>query len=283
MPTFRFAPSPNGLLHLGHARSALLNERMAERAGGKLLLRLEDIDPARCRPEYEAAILEDLDWLGIRFDGAPIRQSAHLAAYGAAIDRLRGKNLLYPCFCSRGDISRAVAARKPWPTDPDGAPLYPGTCRAMPDEKRARRLANGEPHALRLDMQAALAAIPGPLSFRAVTGDLSGETIEPVDPVAWGDVVLARKEISTSYHLAVVVDDAAQAITHVVRGADLLPSTAVHRVLQTLLGLPEPVYHHHALVLGPDGEKLSKSTGSTALASLRAAGWTPEDVARAVG
>jgi glutamyl-Q tRNA(Asp) synthetase len=282
--TFRFAPSPNGLLHLGHALSALVNRRMAEAAGGRLLLRLEDIDSARCRPEYEAAMIADLAWLGVAFAEPPRRQSEHLEAHRSALEALRRDGLLYPCFCSRGDILRATARHgMPWPADPDGSPRYPGTCRGLSNTERAARIDAGEPHALRLDMAHAVAVIGSPPPWRAVSEDLSAETLHPADPAAWGDVVLARKEIPTSYHLAVVVDDAAQGVTHVVRGADLEAATAVHRVLQRLLGLPEPLYHHHRLLLGPDGAKLSKSTGSTALSALRAQSWTPADVARAVG
>lgn len=287
MPTFRFAPSPNGLLHLGHALSALVNQRMADAAGGRLLLRLEDIDPARCRPEFEQAIVDDLRWLGVTFSQPPWRQSEHLAAHECALAGLRDRGLVYPCFCSRGDILRATAgqpsAGAPWPRDPDGSPLYPGTCRSLTDAERAVRIAAGEPHAVRLDMERALAVLGEPPAWRAVSEDLSAEARRVADPAAWGDVVLARKEIPTSYHLAVVVDDAAQGVTHVVRGADLEAATAVHRVLQELLGLPAPLYHHHRLLFGPDGVKLSKSTRSTALSALREQGWTPADVARSTG
>ena len=280
MPVFRFAPSPNGYLHLGHAFSALTNARAAKAAGGRLLLRIEDIDAARCRPEFETAIYEDLRWLGLRFDGEVRRQSEQHDAYRAALSRLDRMGLIYPSFDSRADIARMVAERESggarWPRDPDGAPLYPGEDRALPPAVRARRIAAGEPHALRLDMTAALARAG------RVTWQEDGSEVV-ADPAAWGDVVLARKDTPASYHLAVVVDDAAQGVTHVVRGVDLYPSTAVHRLLQTLLGLPAPVYRHHRLILDGEGRKLSKSTQATALRELRAAGATPVDIRARIG
>jgi glutamyl-Q tRNA(Asp) synthetase len=274
MTVFRFAPSPNGHLHLGHALSALLNHDMARAVGGRFLLRIEDIDTSRCRPEFEDAIYEDLAWLGLTWEEPVRRQSAHLDAYRAALVRLDG--LVYPSFESRGEIARLVAERGPaWPRDPDGAPLYPGTARDLAPEERERRMAE-EPYALRLDMAAALARV-GPLSWR------EGEGVVAAQPEAWGDVVLARKDIPTSYHLSAVVDDALQGITHVVRGQDLYWSTSVHRVLQELLGLPAPVYQHHRLILDDEGRKLSKSTQATALRELRAQGVTPRDIRRMVG
>ena len=285
---YRFAPSPNGELHLGHAYSALLNHKMARARGGTFLLRIEDIDRARCTLAFERGIAADLDFLGIDWDAAPRRQSQHFGDYGAALDALTAENLVYPAFLSRGEI-RAFAARHAeeegtlWPSDPDGAPLYPGLDRALSEDERQARIAAGEPFTWRLDMQAAMATL-GQLSFRESGGSPDGETGEIViDPAAWGDVVLGRKDMPTSYHLAVVVDDALQGITHVVRGRDLFHATSVHRVLQALLGLPVPHYHHHALILGADGRKLSKSARDVSLAALRGAGLTAEDIRRMVG
>jgi glutamyl-Q tRNA(Asp) synthetase len=281
-PVFRFAPSPNGYLHLGHALSALLNFDMAAAVGGRFLLRIEDIDRARCRPDYEAAIYEDLSWLGVAWETPVRRQSEHFDAYRAARDRLAARGLLYPAFESRAEIARMIAAQgAEAPRDPDGAPLYPGDARMMSEDERARRTAAGEPYALRLDMQKALHAA-GALGWREMddAGDLHAIAAQPR---AWGDVVLARKEVPTSYHLAVVVDDALQGVTHVVRGQDLFHATSVHRLLQHLLDLPEPVYRHHRLILDADGRKLSKSTKATALHELRAQGYTPADIRRLVG
>lgn len=284
-PVFRFAPSPNGLLHLGHALSALLNADLARGAGGRLLLRIEDIDATRCRPEYERAILEDLAWLGLEWEQPVRRQSEHFDEYRAALDRLEREALVYPAFESRAEIARLVAAREAasgtaWPRDPDGAPLYPGRARALPQEERARRRA-AEPFALRLDMAAALARAGRRLAWREE--DESGAREIEARPEAWGDVILGRKETPASYHLAVVLDDALQGVTHVVRGMDLYESTAVHRLLQELLGLSAPAYRHHRLVLGGDGRKLAKRTRVTTLRDLRAAGATAADVRRAVG
>jgi glutamyl-Q tRNA(Asp) synthetase len=283
MPTFRFAPSPNGYLHLGHALSALLNADMARRAGGRLLLRIEDIDPARCRPEYEQAIYEDLAWLGITWERPVRRQAEHFDEYRAALDRLEQQGLLYPAFESRAEIARLVTAResetgKPWPADPDGTPLYPGKARAMPAQERAHRRAS-EQYALRLDLPKAIDRVGKPLNWR----ETGIETVIEAKPERWGDVILGRKETPASYHLSVVLDDALQGITHVVRGFDLYESTSVHRLLQELLGLPAPIYHHHRLVLDKDGRKLAKRDPSTTLRDLRAVGWTAADVRRAVG
>jgi len=280
-PVFRFAPSPNGYLHLGHAMSALLNADMARAKGGRLLLRIEDIDTARCRPEYEAAINEDLAWIGLEWETPVRRQSHHWEDYRAALRRLEGMGLIYSSFESRAEIARLVAereARGPWPRDPDGVPLYPGEAKKIPDSERRRRIASGEPYALRLDMQAALARA-GALTWIETGAGLAGETgTITADALAWGDVILARKETPTSYHLAVTVDDAAQGVTDVVRGRDLFYATAVHRLLQTLLGLPQPRYHHHRLILDADGNKLSKSTQSTGLRELRAGGVSPDEI-----
>lgn len=285
-PVFRFAPSPNGFLHLGHARSALLNFDLARQGGGRLLLRIEDIDPARCRPEYEQAIYEDLAWLGIAWERPVRRQSDHLALYSAAVERLTRDGLLYPAFESRAEIARLVAEKDragAWPRDPDGAPLYPGLGRTLPDDERDRNLRAATPYALRLDMDAAIARA-GPLSWTELGAGPQGETGEvSARPEQWGDVILARKDTPTSYHLSVVVDDALQGVTHVVRGQDLFWATGVHRLLQASLGLPQPLYRHHSLVLDETGRKLSKSTRSTALRELRAGGATPADVRRLVG
>ncbi|NBN65481.1 tRNA glutamyl-Q(34) synthetase GluQRS [Pannonibacter tanglangensis] len=292
---FRFAPSPNGRLHLGHALSALLNQRMAEAAGGTVLLRIEDIDTVRCTPELVAGMLDDLDWLGFRARPPHRRQSEHFADYAAALDRLQALGLVYDAYLTRGEIREVVRRKEAqggaWPRDPDGAPVYPGDRTLLsPDEIAARRR-RGEPHALRLDMAKALAMVgeglggqvggPAgrPLTWQETGTGPAGETGEiTAHPEAWGDVILARKDTPTSYHLSVVLDDALQGVTHVVRGQDLFQATAVHRLLQTLLDLPAPVYHHHRLITDATGRKLSKSAGDTALHELRAAGWTPTDV-----
>jgi glutamyl-Q tRNA(Asp) synthetase len=284
-PVFRFAPSPNGYLHLGHALSALLNADMAKAAGGRLLLRIEDIDAARCRPEYEAAIYEDLAWLGLAWEQPVRRQSEHYGDYRAALTKLEALGLLYPSFESRAEIAAQVAERERhgrWPRDPDGAPLYPGAAKAIAPAERARRM-TAEPYALRLDMAAALART-GPLTWTETGAGPAGETgAVAADPAAWGDVILARKETPTSYHLAVVVDDAAQGVSDVVRGRDLFHATSVHRLLQALLGWPAPRYHHHRLILDADGNKLAKSTSATGLRELRARGASALDIRKAVG
>jgi len=282
-PVFRFAPSPNGHLHLGHALSALLNADLAKAVGGRLLLRIEDIDETRCRPEYEAAIYEDLGWLGLRWEEPVRRQSEHYADYRAALARLEAMGLVYASFESRAEIAALVAGHGNWPCDPDGGPLYPGSAAAMTPAERERRIAAGAPYALRLDMGAAIARA-GALVWNETGAGPSGETgAVAADPAAWGDVILARKETPTSYHLAVVVDDAAQDITDVVRGQDLFQATSVHRLLQHLLGLPAPRYHHHRLILDTEGRKLAKSTRATGLRELRAQGRTPADIRRLVG
>jgi glutamyl-Q tRNA(Asp) synthetase len=285
-PVFRFAPSPNGYLHLGHAYSALLNFDLAERTNGRFLLRIEDIDTIRCKPEFEAAIYEDLGWLGIAWEQPVRRQSEHFAFYRDAIERLSAEGLMYPSFESRADIASLVARREadgPWPRDPDGAPLYPGEAKSLSPAARQRLLEQGAPYALRLDMAAACARI-GELSWTERGQGANGETGEiEARPQAWGDVILARKETPTSYHLSVVIDDALQGITEVVRGEDLFWSTSVHRLLQALLGLRAPLYRHHRLVLDTAGAKLSKSIGATGLRELRATGAAPVDIRRLVG
>jgi glutamyl-Q tRNA(Asp) synthetase len=283
-PVFRFAPSPNGYLHLGHALSALLNADRAAAAGGRLLLRIEDIDATRCRPEYEAAIYEDLAWLGIQWEQPVRRQSAHYDDYRGPLAKLDALGLMYPSFESRAEIARLVTERgSNWPRDPDGAPLYPGEAKSMAPAERTRRMASGEPYALRLDMAVALART-GPLTWTETGAGPSGETgTVAADPSAWGDVILARKETPTSYHLSVVVDDAAQGVTDVVRGRDLFHATSVHCVLQVLLGLPRLRYHHHRLILDSDGRKLSKSTAANALRELRAQGAAAADIRKGTG
>jgi glutamyl-Q tRNA(Asp) synthetase len=284
-PVFRFAPSPNGYLHLGHAFSALLNADMARAAGGRLLLRIEDIDQTRCRTEFEQAIYEDLAWLGLEWETPVRRQSEHLQEYRATIVRLEQQGLIYPSFESRAEIARLVAERDAeaaWPRDPDGAPLYPGRAQALSAAERAERIAAGDRYALRLDMAGAIAAA-GPLTWIETGAGPNQETgTVTTAPQAWGDVVLGRRETPTSYHLSVVLDDALQGVTHVVRGQDLFWSTSVHRLLQMLLGLPAPIYHHHRL-LREDGRKLSKSTQATGLRSLREQGATPAGIRRLVG
>lgn len=284
-PVFRFAPSPNGRLHLGHALSALLNADMARKQGGRLLLRIEDIDLTRCTPELEQAVIDDLTWLGIPF-GRPVRrQSEHFPLYREALDRLKAMGLVYPAFLTRGEVKARVSAFERegglWPRDPDGAPLYPTEERELSEGEREEKLATIDRHAWRLDMEKALSLVGKPLSWQE-TGDGRKGEIE-ADPAAWGDVVLWRSDAPSSYHLAVTVDDAAQGVTHVVRGLDLFHATAVHRLLQELLGLTAPVYHHHRLIPGPDGRKLSKSLGDTALSALRAKGKSPSDIRAMVG
>ncbi len=277
-PILRFAPSPNGRLHLGHAYSALFCWEAAARLGGTALLRIEDIDVSRARPEFEAGISEDLGWLGLNWPQPVMRQSERFSIYSAAAGQLREMGLLYPCLCSRAEIAAVATA-----TDPDGSPLYPGTCRHLPQEAVAERMAAGTPVQYRLDMERAI-AMTGPLTF-TVAGPLVTDRpqIRYARPERWGDAVIQRKETPTSYHLSVVVDDAAQGVTHVTRGRDMEAATDLHVLLQFLLGLPSPTYTFHRLLLDDSGQKLAKSRGSQSLADLRAAGWTPADVRRAVG
>jgi glutamyl-Q tRNA(Asp) synthetase len=267
--TTRFAPSPTGLLHLGHAHAALF----AQRAGGRFLLRLEDIDRIRCRPDYAAAVLEDLAWLGLHWE-APVRvQSAHFPEYAAVLAGLEARGLLYPCFCTRAEIAASVSA----PHGPEGA-LYPGTCRALTPAQRAEKQAAGLPYALRLDIAAALRAVPAALWF-----DEAGEGRLRCDPASFGDVVLARKDTPASYHLCVCHDDALQGVTLVTRGVDLKPATQLHRLLQELCGWPAPRYAHHALLLGADGKRLAKRDQAPTLRALRQAGRTPAEVRALAG
>ena len=266
----RFAPSPTGRLHLGHAYSAVMAHDLARASGGCFLLRIEDIDPGRSRAEHVDSILEDLLWLGLEWDGELTYQSERLALYAEALQRLRARHLVYPCFCTRAEIATEIAASASAPHGSDG-PIYPGTCRRLSPGDRARRLA-GEPHAWRLDMERALARA-GPLTWR------EGETEVEARPETFGDVVLARKDAPASYHLAVTVDDAEQGVTDVVRSRDLFASTHVHRLLQALLDLPSPIYHHHPLLAGPDGQRLAKRHGAHSLAELRRQGADPAEVA----
>ncbi|OHV86346.1 tRNA glutamyl-Q(34) synthetase GluQRS [Mesorhizobium sp. ORS 3428] len=286
--TFRFAPSPNGELHLGHAYSALLNQEMAARAGGRLLLRIEDIDITRCTPEFEAGIFRDLKWLGLGWEEPVRRQSEHFSEYKAVLDRLIAEELVYPAFMSRGEIRAFIAESekrgREWPRDPDGVPLYPPLDRILPAKERKRRIAENMPFAWRLNVEAAMARMPDALSWIEFTDETMAatRTIE-ARPQAWGDVIVARRDIPTSYHLAVVLDDALQQVSHVVRGQDLFSATGVQRLLQELLGLSPPRYFHHRLILGPDGRKLSKSFKDTGLAALRQAGVSPQGVGRLIG
>jgi glutamyl-Q tRNA(Asp) synthetase len=263
----RFAPSPTGFLHLGHASAALTAYRRAREAGGRFLLRIEDIDPTRCRPHFAAAIQEDLRWLGLDWDGEVRVQSAHLGEYRAALDALAARGLVYPCFCTRADIAREIGQSAAAPHAPDGSAVYPGLCRALPAPVRAARIAAGEPHALRLDMARALRELPGKLTFAERD---EGEII--CDPAPFGDVVLARKDAPASYHLCVTHDDAVQGVTLVTRGIDLKPATQLHRLLQALMGWPAPAYAHHALLVDAEGRRLAKRDHAATLRSLREAG-----------
>ncbi|MER9066674.1 tRNA glutamyl-Q(34) synthetase GluQRS [Mesorhizobium sp. M0074] len=286
--TFRFAPSPNGELHLGHAYSALLNQKLAKAAGGRLLLRIEDIDTTRCTPEFEAGIFRDLKWLGLGWEEPVRRQSEHFAEYRAMLERLIKEELVYPAFMSRSDIRAFIADSekrgRDWPRDPDGVPLYPAADKALTASERKRRVAENVPFAWRLDVDAAIARAGKDLSWAEYTDEtLSATRRVEAHPQDWGDVVVARREIPTSYHLAVTMDDALQGVSHVVRGQDLYSAASVQRLLQQLLGLPQPAYFHHRLILGPDGRKLSKSLGNTGLAAQRKAGASPADLKRLVG
>lgn len=256
-PVFRFAPSPNGYLHLGHAYSALLNARMAEESGGRLLLRIEDTDESRCRPEFVSAIFEDLAWLGIHWE-EPVRiQSEHFSDYDANLARLWDMGAIYPCFCSRKQAAaNALASR-----DPDGQLHYGGTCRSLPRAGAGQRISTGEIHGWRVNMKA--------------VGD--------VEAAVWGDAMIAKRHVGSSYHIAVVTDDAVQGVTHVVRGKDIEAATPLHTLLQRLLSLPTPHYIHHDLVLDETGHKLSKSLRSTALRELRQDGVTAEDIRTRLG
>ena len=272
----RFAPSPTGRLHLGHAYSALHASRLAADAGGRFLLRIEDIDRTRCKPAFEAGILEDLAWLGIKWEEPVWRQSERMPAYAEALATLAARDLLYPCFCTRTDIAREIAEAGRAPHGPEG-PVYPGTCRHLSKAERTARIAAGAPYAERLRMDRAVAAA-GPFTFT----DCEAGTLA-VDGAPFGDVVLARKDVPASYHLAVVVDDAAQGVTLVSRGKDLLPATHVHRILQALLELPEPAYAHHRLLADAAGRRFAKRDKSLTIEALRRAGRSPNEVRRMAG
>ncbi|MBO6724204.1 MAG: tRNA glutamyl-Q(34) synthetase GluQRS [Rhizobiaceae bacterium] len=287
-PVFRFAPSPNGPLHLGHAYSAMLNHDMARATEGLFLLRIEDIDTGRSQPEFERAIFHDLAWLGLDWEEPVRRQSEHFDDYRAALDALIDEELVYPAFMSRGEARAFVAEAEqdgtPWPRDPDGAPHAPPLDRERSAPERNRRMADGDPFAWRLDMAAALSRFGGKLDWQETGAGPDGEAgVVPANPASWGDVMIARKDIPTSYHLSVVIDDALQGITHVVRGRDLFHATSVHRLLQEMLGLTPPIYHHHRLVLDEAGRKLAKSKGDSGLSALREASIPAGDVRRMVG
>ena len=282
-PIFRFAPSPNGYLHLGHAYSALFTQRAAATVDGVTLLRIEDIDVTRCKPEFDTAIREDLEWLGYPFPEPVMRQSERFPVYEATAAKLRQAGLIYPCFCSRAEIAAQATER-----DPEGAPLYPGTCRHLAPAEVETRLAAGHPVQWRLNMQLAQEEIGDILVIREcpVTDCdvlFSEERPRPCEPGRWGDVVLVRKETPTSYHLSVVVDDAEQGVTHVTRGMDLHAATDIHVLLQALLGLPSPLYAHHGLITDGLDMKLSKSDGAQPLRALRESGWSSEQVWRRLG
>ncbi len=264
-PVFRFAPSPNGRLHLGHAYSALLNERLARQTGGRLLLRIEDTDPARSKPEFVTGIIEDLAWLGIVFETPMRRQSEHMNDYRAALSKLDAMGLIYRCSCTRSQL----AATNANPADPDGQPFYPQTCRAHGAKP-------GVPFALRLKMDEAMARLSRPLK-------MPGSVERTPDPSLWGDVILARKDTGTSYHLSVVVDDHLQGVTHVVRGADMAASTSIHLLLQELFGMPHPAYRHHDLIMHDARRKLSKSHGDQSLLQLRSQGASAADIRLMLG
>ncbi len=277
-PVLRFAPSPNGRLHLGHAYSALYTWNAAATLKGATLLRIEDTDLERSKPEFVAALLEDLGWLGLSWPEPVLQQSTRFDIYADAGNELRAQHLLYPCFCSRSEIA-ALATD----TDPDGAPLYPGTCKRLNRGEQIERLERGDPVQFRLDMASALSRV-GMLTFTVVGPLLTDRPqIRHARPERWGDVVLQRKGTPTSYQLSCVVDDAAQGITHVTRGRDMEAATDLHVLLQMLLGQPSPTYNFHKLILDDNGKKLAKSRGSESLADLRTKGWTPADVRRAVG
>lgn len=280
----RFAPSPNGLLHAGHALSAIIAHDTARRAGGRFILRIEDIDVARARPQYTQGIYDDLGWLGLAWETPVLVQSQHFSDYLAAADRLIAQGLLYPCFASRADIA---AAADPAKSDPDGAPLYPGLWKNASGDAIAERIAAGETPAMRIDMDAALRALKAklgdaPLTFTEIDADGSARQVI-ADPARWGDAVIVRKDVPASYHLAVVVDDARQGVTLVTRGADLFAATDLQRLLQVLMDLPEPRYSHHRLICWSDGRKLSKSNGDMGLRALRAEGASAADIRRVIG
>jgi glutamyl-Q tRNA(Asp) synthetase len=279
----RFAPSPTGPLHLGHAFAALFAERAAREAGGRFLLRIEDIDATRARPEYEAAIEEDLAWLELVWERPVRKQSEHFSDYAAALEKLKAKGLLYPCFCTRKEIASEIAESVIAPQGPDG-PLYPGTCRHRSSMECGERIESGESHAWRLDVERAIKAAAQTLVFDESGLGPSGEKGQmAAHPEIFGDAVLARKDTPTSYHLAVVVDDALQGVTLVTRGNDLFQATHLQRLLQALLGLEAPRYRHHRLINDASGRRLAKRDAATALKALRESGWTADRVREELG
>ena len=282
--TTRFAPSPTGPLHQGHAYAALLAHSAARDTGGRFVVRMEDLDPGRCAARHEAGILEDLNWLGLHWDGPVYRQSERFALYSSALDSLTRRGLVYPCFCTRGTIAREIAGLAAAPQGPDG-PLYPGTCRHLSSRQREARLAEGGAHALRLDIGLAIAGLSGEeLCFEETGQGPAGETGRiSVQPALLGDLVLGRKDLGVSYHLAVVVDDADQGVSLVTRGSDLHSAAHVQRLLQALLGLPVPRYRHHPLIRNAAGQRLAKRDHAQTLAALREAGVTPEQIRRQSG
>lgn len=288
-PVLRFAPSPNGELHLGHAYSALVNQALARKLDGSLLLRIEDIDTQRCTPALEKQMLEDLEWIGLEWEGKVLRQSQSMDRYQETLEALEQEGLVYPSTMSRGEIRRQIelneeSSGNPWPRDPDGVPLYPGKERELDADAREQLKGQSATIAFRLDMHQALermAAIP---SWREHGAGPAGESGScSIDPAKWGDVLLGRKDVPASYHLCCVLDDALTGIDLVVRGRDLFAATAVHRLLQELLGLPVPDYYHHDLILDETGRKLSKSLKDTSLRQLKDAGLQPDDVKRIIG
>jgi len=273
----RFAPTPSGYLHLGHAYSALIAWEVAKAGGGRFQLRIEDIDIGRCRPEFEQGIYDDLGWLGLHWDEPPFRQSDQMQGYADALDRLDRLGVLYPCFCTRRQIRAEIAEAGRAPHGPSGEALYPGICRSLDVDERLRRMQANQPYALRLDVDRAL-QLTGPLVWEDVrVGDV------PADAASLGDVVLARKDVPTSYHLAVTVDDTLQGVTLVTRGEDLFHATHIHRLLQALLGLPTPRYYHHNLIADSTGLRLAKRNRAITLRTLRQSGKQPADVWRLIG
>lgn len=273
----RFAPSPTGYLHLGHAFAALTAHDTAKRQRGRFLLRIEDIDQGRCRPEFEEAISEDLTWIGVGLERPPLRQSERFAAYRTALSRLDRQDVLYPCFCTRGEIAAEIARLSEAPHGPE-VPLYPGTCRELSRSEQKRRMDSGAPYALRLNVEKAAERV-GSLRFEECGRGPCGEHgVIEVTPLLFGDVVLARKDAPASYHLAAVIDDAFQGVTLVTRGNDLFSATHIQRTLQALLDLPFPAYAHHRLVLDANGRKFSKRDRAVTLRELRARGVTPEQI-----
>ncbi|WP_108818652.1 tRNA glutamyl-Q(34) synthetase GluQRS [Pseudovibrio sp. Alg231-02] len=281
-PVYRFAPSPNGHLHLGHAYSAILNDAAAKQNSGRFLLRIEDIDTVRCTPQLQEDMLEDLKWLGLHWETPVRKQSEHFSEYAKALAQLEAMGLVYKAYLTRAQIKRFVAEQDtsdtPWPRDPDGAPLYPGDNSVLSEQEQKALQNSDVPYALRLNMAKAIELAGTSLSWNeAHHGEIQAA------PAAWGDVVLARKDTPTSYHLSVVVDDALQGITHILRGKDLYHATSVHRLLQTLLDVPEPHYEHHDLILDKTGRKLAKSAKDTSLRELMASGVTPEQIRERLG